>query len=227
MEDVVDTYFNNTIKTIMAFNWIRSSFPQADLILFHDDDYHVQYVKLASYIRERARAHHSDICIGSLAVNAPPYREKHDRWYVTYDDYPYNVFPPYLGGGAFVVSSDVARKFQLAFPFIRYLGIDDVYLGIVAKKLYISPKNESILDTISVDTLAKECSHDAEKLVMENCTLAITKREITALRDKMEKYMKERNIENAQFIDHYKNNTLKTVMAFSWAVEKCNNVDLL
>ncbi|XP_069107998.1 uncharacterized protein [Argopecten irradians] len=203
MEDFVDTYMNNTIKTIMAFNWAMSVCPQADLILFHDDDYHVQYDKLASYIRELSRSKVTGLYIGSLAVNAPPYREKNDRWYLSYDDYPYNIFPPYIGGGAFVVSRDVAQKFQFAFPFVRYLGIDDVYLGIVARKLSILPKNESRLDTICPETFAKECSHDAEKLLIENCTLAINKREITALRIKMEKYMKEREVEKVdiKFID--------------------------
>jgi hypothetical protein len=45
----------------------------------------------------------------------------------------------YLAGGAYFVSMALARKFNLAFPYVKPLHIDDTYLGIVARKLGIRP----------------------------------------------------------------------------------------
>lgn len=52
-------------------------------------------------------------------------------------DYPFQRYPPYLAGGAIIVSMDVAQKMAAAFPYVKYLVIDDAYLGIVAYKLGI------------------------------------------------------------------------------------------
>jgi hypothetical protein len=49
------------------------------------------------------------------------------------------IFIAYLAGGAYFVSMALARKFKLAFPYVKPLHIDDAYLGIVARKLGIRP----------------------------------------------------------------------------------------
>ena len=68
------------------------------------------------------------------------------KWFVSKKDYPGNRYPPYLVGGAYITSYHVTRMFSLVFPYIQYLGIDDVYMGIVAYKLNIKPTyNSNIL----------------------------------------------------------------------------------
>ncbi|OWF49089.1 Beta-1,3-galactosyltransferase brn [Mizuhopecten yessoensis] len=177
-ENFDDSYFNNTLKTIMGFNWAVNKCPQADLLLFHDDDYHVKYTNLSIHLRKVLAVNKTNIYSGSLAVKARPYRNRGERWFVTIHQYPFDVFPPYVGGGAYVVSADVARKFQMAFPHVRYLSFDDVYLGIVARKLDIIPTSDMLLDTLYPDALAQECSHKANELFRGQCPLAIKKRQI-------------------------------------------------
>lgn len=180
-EDFTDAYLNNTYKTIMAYNWAVRYCHKAKLLLFQDDDYHIKWTELAVYLRTQFSANLKDIYCGSLAIDAPPYRKEDTKWFLSFQDYPFDMFPPYIGGGAYVVSFDVAERLQRAFPHVRYLGIDDVYLGIVAHKLSIPAQNESILDTINYDALAKECSHIAANIVNEKCDLADKKREIYQL----------------------------------------------
>lgn len=177
-KNFVDAYFNNTIKTVMGFNWAVRLCPQADLMLFHDDDYHVLYNDLAVHLRKVLEQNKTDIYTGSLAVDAKPYRNRGERWFITTQQYPFDVFPPYIGGGAYAVSSDVARKLQMAFPHVQYLGIDDVFLGIVARKLNLKLTSDLLMDSLYAEALAQECSHNADELFKRQCILANRKREI-------------------------------------------------
>ncbi|XP_033733631.1 uncharacterized protein LOC117322795 [Pecten maximus] len=167
-EDYLDAYLNNTLKTIMSFNWAVKFCRTADFVFFVDDDYYVKERQLAGYLRSLKRK--KDLLLGRLVIHAPPYRGK-EKWHLTYQQYPYNRFPPYLSGGAFVASFDVVRKFYFAFPYVKYLGLDDVYLGIVAKKLSVIPRNETYFDSANDFAIAKECSHDPQQLLNEQCTL--------------------------------------------------------
>ncbi|XP_021359510.1 uncharacterized protein LOC110454367 [Mizuhopecten yessoensis] len=167
-EDFRDAYLNNTYKTIMSFNWAVKFCPAADMVFFMDDDYYVKERELAGYLRSLRRK--KDLFLGRLVVHAPPYRSN-EKWHLTYQQYPYNRFPPYLSGGAFVATFDVVRKFYFAFPYVKYMGLDDVYLGIVAKKLSIIPRNETYFDSANDFAIAKHCSNDPNQLLNEQCTL--------------------------------------------------------
>ncbi|XP_069104044.1 lactosylceramide 1,3-N-acetyl-beta-D-glucosaminyltransferase-like [Argopecten irradians] len=175
-ENFVDDYMNNTFKTIMAYNWATKYCRRAHVILFLDDDYLVNMTVMAAHVRTVYQNQSSGLYTGTLAKHAPPYRDKNERWYLTYKQYPYDEFPPYVGGGAYVVSFDVAKKFKYAFPYVQYMGIDDVYLGIVAKKLDIKPKNDPYLDSHSKVSIAKECSHNATDLLKRVCPLRLPKK---------------------------------------------------
>lgn len=174
-EDFIDNYMNNTLKTIMAYNWAVRYCRRAHALLFLDDDYLVNMTVMADHIRTLYSNQSSGLYIGTLAEHAPPYRGVKERWYLTYNQYPYDEFPPYIGGGAYVVSFDVAKKFKFAFPFVQYMGIDDVYLGIVARKLSIVPRFDSHFDSKRKDTLAIECSHTASELLNNTCPLRYQK----------------------------------------------------
>ncbi|XP_060083201.1 uncharacterized protein LOC132562474 [Ylistrum balloti] len=213
-ENFVDSYFNNTIKTVMGFNWAVKHCPQADILFFHDDDYHVKYTNISIHIREVLSANKTNIYSGSLAVKARPYRNRGERWFVTVHQYPFDIFPPYIGGGAYIVSADVARKFQMAFPHVKYLNFDDVYLGIVARKLDIKPTSDMLLDTLFPGALAEECSHKADDLFRGQCPLASKKRAIANTPEVVENDMNSSLSLNGSDMSY-----LSFVDVFSWPLE--------
>ncbi|OWF49094.1 Beta-1,3-galactosyltransferase brn [Mizuhopecten yessoensis] len=177
-ENFLDAYMNNTLKTVMSYNWAMKNCWEADMLLFLDDDYHVQPHALIKYIRGIEKMNKTGVYLGSTAIAAKPERNENSKWKTSFHEYPYDHFPPYIGGGAYLLSKDVARKFKVAFPYVKYLGIDDVYLGIVAKKLAITPKYDAHFSTLSNISLAKECSHDPAELVSGNCQIADRKRRL-------------------------------------------------
>lgn len=68
-----------------------------------------------------------------------PHRHTFSKWYISLEEYPYHKFPPYVSAGAYILSNVALKKFYYASYFIKKFRFDDVYLGIVAKKLNIEP----------------------------------------------------------------------------------------
>ncbi|KAK3095648.1 hypothetical protein FSP39_017128 [Pinctada imbricata] len=137
-EDFMDTYWNNTHKMIMGFKWSVTHCSDSKFFFFVDDDYFVNVDALLSYVRNEKE---KDLFTGFLLSRSQPYRDFGGKWYVSVDDYPHNHYPPYLAGGAYITSLSVARMFDAVFPYVKYLVIDDAYLGIVAQKLNLKPKH--------------------------------------------------------------------------------------
>lgn len=138
-ENFEDAYSNNTFKTIMSFNWAVKYCGQAKYILFVDDDYLVYVDNIILYLSNA-----TSVFVGMRDnINKyPPVRDRRSKWYVSLTDYPFDSFPPYLSGGAYIMSMDLVKRFSMIFPYIKYLFADDVYLGIVAYKLGIKPDQD-------------------------------------------------------------------------------------
>lgn len=171
-EDFVDAYRNNTHKTVMGFNWALQQCSQAQFLFFMDDDYYLKMKDLARYLRKMPEDVSETLFIGSLSKSGVPYRDKSTRWYISPGDYPFDKYPPYLGGGAYVISTSVAKTFQIAFPYVKFIPIDDAYLGIVAKKLKFAPHHDERFRSYYRGAIAKECSHEPAMLVKQDCPLS-------------------------------------------------------
>ncbi|KAK3102004.1 hypothetical protein FSP39_008042 [Pinctada imbricata] len=149
-ENFIDAYWNNTHKTIMAFNWASQYCSHARTVLFLDDDMFVNLDNLENYVSEIDENRSEDLFSGILAERGIPVNDVMSKWFVSIHDYPYDYYPDYLAGSAIFVSMSVVKRFQAVFPYVRYFGIDDVYLGIVANKLDIVPTETANLDNTNL-----------------------------------------------------------------------------
>ncbi|XP_060082712.1 beta-1,3-galactosyltransferase brn-like [Ylistrum balloti] len=154
-ENFQDAYFNNTLKTVMAFNWAMESCADANYYLFVDDDHFVNVPGLVQFIKSLSRDTQENLFLGFLISCGEPERSKTSKWQISLELYPFDLWPPYLAGGAFVTSFSVAQKMQLAFPYVKPIGIDDAYLGMVAKKLSIRP-----MDSVNFHTTGPYASYE-------------------------------------------------------------------
>ena len=68
-----------------------------------------------------------------------PWRHYGGKWSISLQDYPYNRYPKYVAAGAYVLSNAAMKRFYLATLFVKTFIFDDVYFGILAKKLNIDP----------------------------------------------------------------------------------------
>lgn len=139
-ENFIDNYRNNTIKMEMAYKWAVTECQSAEYLFFVDDDYFVNVDNLQNYFRSDKVRDKRNFFAGTLLGNSVPYRAKGSKWYISWEQYPFDRWPPYIAGGGYFVSMDVAQRFHLAFPYVKPMHIDDVFLGITARKLGIRPK---------------------------------------------------------------------------------------
>lgn len=137
-EDFIDEYKNNTLKTIMGFNWAVSHCSHAKFVLFIDDDYFVNVPNLLDLVQNFTNSDNSSVFMGYEYQNAVVRRNKQSKWYISAKEYPDKLFPPYISGGSMFISMDIVEHMKKAFPHVRPIFIDDVYLGIVAKALNIT-----------------------------------------------------------------------------------------
>jgi hypothetical protein len=132
-----DAYFNNTLKAMMGFKWSVTNCKNAKFIFGVDDDYFVSTKNLVEYllsIGDRRR-----FLVGYVFKISLPKRNPYNKWYISRKEYPFFFYPEYPTAGSFIVSTDLAQEFDIAFRYTKYLRFDDVFLGIVALKLGVKP----------------------------------------------------------------------------------------
>ncbi|XP_038056644.1 beta-1,3-galactosyltransferase 1-like [Patiria miniata] len=138
MEDFVDSYKNLTLKTMMAMKWASTHCPQASFVMKTDDDMFVSYRNLLDYAAVMG-PFTANLALGFVIAGQSPIRKPDSKWYMPRDLYPGDAYPPWLSGGGFVVSGDVPGKVYDASLDIRYLHLEDVFVGVCLDKLNIKP----------------------------------------------------------------------------------------
>jgi len=194
--DFIDTYYNNTLKTLMGMKWAAEFCQNSRFYFFVDDDFYVSTRNLLRFLRNpsnypkylEAPTINFDDVQESNRINSKinqqrslrwidqyklenytminnrklqqlvefdlpedvelytgyvffpkPHRHKSSKWYISLQEYPYNRYPPYVAAGAYILSNAALKKFYYASYFVKKFKFDDVYLGIIAKKLDIVP----------------------------------------------------------------------------------------
>jgi hypothetical protein len=53
------------------------------------------------------------------------------KWYLSLEEYPYHLLPPYVTAGAYVLSQPALKDFYYGSYFVKRFKFDDVFLGLV------------------------------------------------------------------------------------------------
>lgn len=145
-EDFNDQYRNNTLKTIMGFNLAAYHCRQAKFVLFVNDDYFVNIPNLINLIEDIKKIWTAK-CVGRIQKFGNVHKNKYNKWYVSTEEYLNIKWPPFISGGSMLLSMDVVTKFANAFPYVKSISLDDVYLGMVAKTLTITMTHKERFET--------------------------------------------------------------------------------
>jgi hypothetical protein len=134
----LDTYRNNIYKTMMSYKWIVKHCSSSRFVFFSDDDF---YVNIQNILQFSYRSITNNTMYGHEQCYKQPVRNQTSKWYISEEQYPFDMFPTFLSGGAILTHISVVRRFQIAFPYIKIIDLDDVYVAIVAHKLSITLLN--------------------------------------------------------------------------------------
>ncbi|XP_036409663.1 lactosylceramide 1,3-N-acetyl-beta-D-glucosaminyltransferase A-like [Megalops cyprinoides] len=140
-QDFVDTFHNLTVKLLLQFRWAHTYCSHARFFMSADDDVFVHMPNLVRYLRDMDQKGVRDFWIGRVHRGAPPIRRKDSKYYVPYEMYKWSSYPDYTAGAGYVVSGDVAAKiYQASLTLNSSLYIDDVFMGICANAMGVSPQ---------------------------------------------------------------------------------------
>ncbi|XP_064195040.1 lactosylceramide 1,3-N-acetyl-beta-D-glucosaminyltransferase A-like [Anguilla rostrata] len=140
-QDFADTFHNLTVKLLLQFRWAHAYCGHARFFMSADDDVFVHMPNLVRYLREMDRRGVRDFWVGRVHRGAPPIRHKASKYYVPYDMYRWSSYPDYTAGAGYVISGDVASKiYQVSLTFNSTFYIDDVFMGICASAMGVSPQ---------------------------------------------------------------------------------------
>ncbi|CAH1645759.1 unnamed protein product [Spodoptera littoralis] len=174
--DFIDYYYNNTIKTMMSFRWVYEHCSHADYYLFTDDDMYISVNKLLDHLPDRPEASsklQEDLLFTGYVFHSAPQRFRFSKWRVSLEEYRWDRWPDYVTAGAYVLSNKALRVMYIGSLFVKHFRFDDIYLGIVAKKVGITPEHcphfyfykKDFSPDAYEDVIASHGYHDHDELI--------------------------------------------------------------
>lgn len=153
-----DDYYNNTYKTMMGLTWAARFCSKARFYMFVDDDYFVSTKNLLRFIRNptgypnylqpvkprKLQQYDFDLDVNvrlyaGYVFKSAPHRHRTSKWYVSLSEYPYDMWPPYVTAGAYVLSRQALLDMYYASFYTKHFKFDDIYVGLLAYKCKIEP----------------------------------------------------------------------------------------
>ena len=132
--DFVDHYRNLTRKTVFGFRWSLGQCPDVRYFMKMDDD---TYINLDGLINSfRHEAYNAPSMVGRCYPEHFVERRPPDhKWYVSPDEYPDSIYPPYCCGNGYVLSGFVARDVAIALKWLPLISLEDMLVGLAVARL--------------------------------------------------------------------------------------------
>ncbi|XP_022065328.1 N-acetyllactosaminide beta-1,3-N-acetylglucosaminyltransferase 2-like isoform X2 [Acanthochromis polyacanthus] len=148
--DYRDSFFNLTLKEVLFLEWFSKHCPLAQYVLKGDDDVFVNTLQVIDLLEGLSDNKAKDLFIGDVISNAGPHRNENLKYFI-----PESVFvgqyPPYAGGGGYLLSGELAIRLYNASQQVVLFPIDDVYTGMCLRKLGLAPTKHSGFKTFDID----------------------------------------------------------------------------
>uniref|UniRef100_A0A7N4UZI3 Hexosyltransferase n=1 Tax=Sarcophilus harrisii TaxID=9305 RepID=A0A7N4UZI3_SARHA len=135
--DFLDTFFNLTLKEVHFLKWQDAFCPGVRFIFKGDDDVFVSPDNLLEFLADQRPE--DNLFVGDVLFRARPIRKKDNKYYIPGALYSKNVYPPYAGGGGFLMAGGLARRLFRASQGLELYPIDDVFLGMCLQALGVRP----------------------------------------------------------------------------------------
>ncbi|CAI9169543.1 unnamed protein product [Rangifer tarandus platyrhynchus] len=154
--DFHDSFFNLTLKQVLFLQWQRTRCTNASFLLNGDDDVFAHTDNMVAYLQSHNPDHH--LFVGHLIHNVGPIRVPWSKYYVPKVVMEGEHYPPYCGGGGFLLSRFTATALHHASRALDLFPIDDVFLGMCLKREGLEPASHSGIRTGGVQSPSSRLS---------------------------------------------------------------------
>lgn len=151
----IDSYYNLTLKTIMGLKWASNvCSSNVEFFMFVDDDTFVSTNNILKFlknpyaypgteenVKKITNFNADQFCLysGYIYKKERPIRKIFCKWFISLKDYPYDQWPPFSAGGAYILSRKSLRMMYYASLFTKPIQLEDIYIGLLAYRLGIKP----------------------------------------------------------------------------------------
>ncbi|KAE8294068.1 UDP-GlcNAc:betaGal beta-1,3-N-acetylglucosaminyltransferase 7 [Larimichthys crocea] len=123
--DFMDSFFNLTLKETHFLKWFHTYCPRVRYIFKGDDDVFVSVENIFEYLE--STNHAKNLFVGDVIFKAKPIRKKENKYYIPQALYNKTHYPPYAGGGGFLMDGTLARRLHWVTDTLELYPIDDVF----------------------------------------------------------------------------------------------------
>uniref|UniRef100_A0A8C3JAH9 Hexosyltransferase n=1 Tax=Calidris pygmaea TaxID=425635 RepID=A0A8C3JAH9_9CHAR len=135
-QDFMDTSDNLTLKTIMAFRWVTEFCSNARFFMKTDGDVFINTANLVKFLLKLNSS--ENIFTGYPLIDNFAYRGFHRKRYISYDEYPFKLYPPYCSGMGYILDGKLALRIYELMSHIKPIKFEDVYVGICLNILKVN-----------------------------------------------------------------------------------------
>ncbi|KAF7250161.1 hypothetical protein EG68_09181 [Paragonimus skrjabini miyazakii] len=139
--DLVGHYRNTTYKVIRSMEFAAQSCPGARFVVAVDDDFLIHPANLVRYLEHVTPKEYPVFVAGYVFYAMVSVRRPHDKAYLSQKEYPFSFCPPYPTGGMIMLSMPLVKRLSVEMRYVPYITLDDVFLGLVLRKIRIGPKH--------------------------------------------------------------------------------------
>ncbi|XP_029545502.1 beta-1,3-galactosyltransferase 2 isoform X1 [Salmo trutta] len=146
--DLMDSYHNLTIKTMLILEWLVSRCPEASYAMKIDSDVFLNVQNLVSML-VNPDTPKQNYMTGLVWWHSPVLRKPNKKFFLPYEVMAESEYPPYPLGFCYIMSMDLPKKIMRVSPQIKPIYIEDAYPGMCLKRLGISltnPPSKSLFD---------------------------------------------------------------------------------
>ncbi|XP_018546544.2 N-acetyllactosaminide beta-1,3-N-acetylglucosaminyltransferase 3-like [Lates calcarifer] len=149
--DFNDSFFNLTLKQILFLEWMERNCPHVHFLLNGDDDVFANTDNMVQYLQSlKDNDGSKHLFIGHLIQNVGPIRLPWNKYYIPVQVQESDTYPPYCGGGGYLLSRYTALVIYRISQSITIHPIDDVYMGMCLAKAGLSPESHIGVQTAGI-----------------------------------------------------------------------------
>lgn len=146
--DFLDSFFNLTLKETHFLKWFHTYCPRVQYIFKGDDDVFVSVDNIFEFLD--SSSHDKNLFVGDVIFKAKPIRKKQNKYYIPHALYNKTHYPPYAGGGGFLMDGSLVKRLYWAADTLELYPIDDVFLGMCLEVLQVTPIKHNAFKTFGL-----------------------------------------------------------------------------
>ncbi|KAL3092739.1 hypothetical protein niasHS_007948 [Heterodera schachtii] len=142
----VDKYKHLHLKWFGALTWQQRHCAGAEWVAKVDDDTVVHLRRMDYWINKKFRqiaAEHPLIFFGHMGASRKPFRNRDSKWYISREDFPGELFPPFALGNIYLTNTDTVKAVLAHSPKTNGFFLEDVlYSGILAELANVTKSDQ-------------------------------------------------------------------------------------